>query len=255
LNYFANQIDVLNFGKALAVKIRCKTNQDMLDLYPQITEALKKALVEKREFELMDEISKIPADRGTPRLVQDLMGVLKEIQTQLSSKGYQNSFIFVDELENSISYSIQEDHLHINDDLVQRRRNRSRGTPQSISQLGSLTRLPGIGFILTLRKNDWRLWEGDIKERVNKIENKYIINIEPLSFEDSKEFLTHRLNDEGFKTSNNCAFVHMGFSDDAIEQIWRKGQGNPRAMLKIANTAFRKSVDKKIRLINPDLVE
>jgi hypothetical protein len=47
----------------------------------------------------------------------------------------------------------------------------------------------------------------------------------------------------------------MGFSDEAIELMWKKGQGNPRAMLRFANTAFRKSVDKKMRLIDAILVE
>ena len=83
---------------------------------------MKRALAEKKESESVEIISKILADRGTPRLVQDLMRVLKEIQIKLASNGYQNIFILVDELENSLP-PVEEHQLHLNDDISQRKRN------------------------------------------------------------------------------------------------------------------------------------
>jgi len=63
LNYFANQINNLSYGKGLALKMQCKSNQDMLDFYPKITESLKRILLEKNESELVNEILRILADR------------------------------------------------------------------------------------------------------------------------------------------------------------------------------------------------
>ena len=209
---------------------------------------MKRALAEKKESESVEIISKILADRGTPRLVQDLMRVLKEIQIKLASNGYQNIFILVDEFENSLP-PVEEHQLHLNDDISQRKRNKYMGTPQSIPQLA------GVGFIITLRKYDWNLWQNDIKERVNKIENKYMINMESLSLEDSKQFLTHRLNADEFRISSTKSDIEPSFSDDAIKLIWEKSNGNPRAMLRLANTAFRKSVRKEMKSIEINLVE
>ncbi|MGB6527540.1 MAG: AAA family ATPase [Candidatus Nitrosopolaris sp.] len=106
LNYFANLLNSGEFGRALAVKIRSKSNKDMLDLYPQITEALKRILMERNELELVDTILKILIESGTPRLVQDLIKILKEIEIQLGSRGYRGIFILVDEFENSLQRDI-----------------------------------------------------------------------------------------------------------------------------------------------------
>ncbi len=43
--------------------MQCKSNQDMLDFYPKITESLKRILLEKNESELVNEILRILADR------------------------------------------------------------------------------------------------------------------------------------------------------------------------------------------------
>jgi hypothetical protein len=106
LNYFANLLNSGEFDRALAVKIRSKSNKDMLDLYPQITEALKRILMERNELELVDTILKILIESGTPRLVQDLIKILKEIEIQLGSRGYRGIFILVDEFENSLQRDI-----------------------------------------------------------------------------------------------------------------------------------------------------
>ena len=71
LNYFSNQINTRSFGNSLALKIQCKSNRDVVDLYPQITEDLKRVLTQRKEFELIDSISRVLADSGTPRLVQN----------------------------------------------------------------------------------------------------------------------------------------------------------------------------------------
>jgi hypothetical protein len=65
-------------------------------------------------------------------------------------------FILVDELENSLP-PVQEHQEYLSDDINQRKRVKSMGTPQAISQLGSLTKLSGVGFIITLRRYDWNL--------------------------------------------------------------------------------------------------
>jgi hypothetical protein len=79
--------------------------------------------------------------------------------------------------------------------------------------------------------------------------------MESLSLEDSKQFLMHRLQAEEFRISSNKYDIEPNFNNDAIELIWRKGKGNPRAMLRLANTAFRKSVRKEIKIIEGSLLE
>lgn len=82
-----------------------------------------------------------------------------------------------------------------------------------------------------------------------------MINMESLSLEDSKQFLTHRLNADEFRISSTKSDIEPSFSDDAIKLIWEKSNGNPRAMLRLANTAFRKSVRKEMKSIQINLVE
>lgn len=255
LNYFHNQIITSEFGKALAIKIRCKSNRDMVDLYPQITDDLKRLLKEKNETELIDVISKILTESGTPRLVQDLMKILKEIVLKLNSKGYQNLFILIDEFENSLP-PVPEHRLPLDYDYNIRRMmaGRSMGTPQAISQLGSLTRLSGVGFIMTFRKNDWNMRQKEIKDRVSKIENKHIISLEPLSLQDSECFLIHRLEANDFRTPTTT-FTESKFDNAAIELIWKKSNGNPRSILRLAGTAFRKSIRNSKSLIDISMIE
>jgi energy-coupling factor transporter ATP-binding protein EcfA2 len=229
LNYFANLLNREEFGKALAVTVRSEANKDMVDLYRQVIDTMQRILVEKSELGLADTIKKILDDSRTPRLVQDLVKILKEIEIQVGSKGYRSIFILVDEFENSLL-----------------------GTPfpfipQTISQLGTLTRLSGLGLILTIRKDDWNTWQEKIKERVQKIEKKYVIALERLSIEDSKRFILHRLEAEEFRLPN-YPMATPKFVQDNIELITKSGNGNPRAMLRLANTLFRDSTTKLINL-------
>jgi Cdc6-like AAA superfamily ATPase len=240
LNLFANQLNSGQFGKSLAVRIQSKIYKDVIDLYPQITEALKRILIERNELKLSKVISKVLTESGTPRLVEDFIKIFKQISRELDHKGYQSIFIFIDEFENSLPV-VPEHQMHV----------ASLGVPRAISQLGSLTKLSGVGFILTFRKDDWNKWQEKIKERVNKIEKKYTIAIEPLSLEDSKRFILHRLDAEEFKLPTDHPMAQPEFTQDTIESIWKRVNGNPRAMLRLANTLFRKAIRNETKLIEP----
>ena len=249
LNYHANKINNGNFGKSIALKIRCKSNRDIVDLYPQIIDDLNKVLKIKGEEELLIMVSHIIKDSGTPRLVQDLMKILREIEIQISTRGYKNIFILIDEFENSLQ-PLQDEEEH----PQYERDRRKMGTPQAILQLASLTRVSGIGFFVTFRRTYWRWYQAELKDRISKMENKYVINMESLTLPDSKSFLLYRLETNEFK-SNPASKKEPIFTDESIEYIWKQSEGNPRAMLRLAATAFRKAVRDNMTEIVSGLIE
>ncbi len=247
LHYYANQINTGKFGKALAIKIQCKNNRDIVDLYPQITEGLKYVLQEKNETQLIEIISNILAEAGTPRLVQDLMKILKEIELKLVAEGYNGIFILIDEFENSLpTLHDQSEYLGYSA--------RRTVTPQAISQLDSLTKLSGTGFIIAFRKEDWEVWKGGMKRQVGKIAKKYLVNMEPLTVEDSKIFLSHRLEADEFRSSA-IPIEKPKFADEAVKVICEKGRGNPRQMLRYASAAFRKAIKSDNNTILASLID
>ena len=127
-------------------------------------------------------------------------------------------------------------------------------TPESISQMGSLTKLSGTGFIVTIRKEDYDLWQKDLAAGISKLEDRFTIRLEILSFDDAKSFLLHRLESEEFQISNATTEKPV-LLDRTIRLIWEKGEGNPRAMLRLASSAFRKAVLSELKTVEPVLME
>jgi sugar-specific transcriptional regulator TrmB/Cdc6-like AAA superfamily ATPase len=248
LNYFANEINKNKFGKAIAVRIRCKSNKDLIDLYLQITEGIKEILEEKQEVALLDQVSRFLDEAGSPRLVQDLMRILKELELIFSTKGYGNLFIMIDEFENTLPPA-HKHHLHIG-----HRSSLRVGTPESISQLDSLSKLSGTGFIVTVREEEFEKWQEQLEKRLSKFEKKFIIYMKPLSYEDARAFLIHRLQDKEFRIYGD---KHLwvaeppALSSSDISSIWKKGSGNPRLMLRLASAVFRQLVYHNITKVEP----
>lgn len=113
----------------------------------------------------MDHVSRFLDEAGSPRLVQDLMKILKELELILSTKGYRNLFIMIDEFENTLPPA-HEHHQHVG----YRRSFRRVGTPESISQMDSLSKVSGTGFIVTFREEDFEKWHEQLEKRLSKIE-------------------------------------------------------------------------------------
>lgn len=248
INYFNDQINLGHFGKSLAIKINCKSNRDVIDLYPQIIENIKEILIDKKENNLATTISKILEEEGSPRFIQDLRKILKEIYLNLLNNGYKHFFIFIDDFENSLppllDYTLHESE----------RIKRYIGTPKAILQLASITMLPNIIFIVTLRKEYLDIWIKEMREHISKIESKYLINIKTLSYEDSKKFLHFRLTTTAFKQVNEN-LSQFTFNDDVTRSIFENSNGNPKKMLRQAATIFRKAVLMKKINISSDLIK
>jgi AAA+ ATPase superfamily predicted ATPase len=122
LTYFVQKINDIKstLGKAVAVKLRCRPNRDILYLYPQLIEGLKKALSDREESEInqypeiteklrnifhqefeqesLDIISKISKNEGAPVRIQDLMKILGSIEQLLKSNGFLFESIRVDKV-------------------------------------------------------------------------------------------------------------------------------------------------------------
>jgi hypothetical protein len=76
---------------------------------------------------------------------------LKELELMLSTKGYRNLFKRL-----SLKILFQPVHEH-SQHVVYRRSFRRIGTPESISQMYSLSKVSGTGFIVTFRE-DFEKW-------------------------------------------------------------------------------------------------
>ncbi|HKG88650.1 MAG TPA: AAA family ATPase, partial [Nitrososphaeraceae archaeon] len=266
LTYFAQKVNDLksSFGKAVAVKVRCKPNRDILYLYPQLIEGLKKVLSDREEAEInqypditedlknkfhqqyeqesLNMISKISNNEGTPIRIQDLMKILKSIEQLLKSNGFDAFFIIIDEFENSLPRV--HEHKSYHEGL---RTLVHTLTPSAVSQLYSLLRLSGIGFIVSLRKEDWEVWQNVIESGSG---NQNLINLEPLSLEDSKTFLRNRLEGEEYRAKTSNPLI-LELNDNSIETIWKNAEGNPRQMLQLASIALKKTVKTRSDIIEP----
>jgi hypothetical protein len=280
-NYFANKINSGEYGKALAVRIECKTNKDIIDLYPQLFEGLKRDLNHKEEKELDEQVTKIREEAGSPRFVQDLMNTpvplddvseqvtkileeagsprfvqdlmrtLSQIESLILKKGYNGIFIFIDEFENTLP-PIHEHHEHSDYSFSRRLR---MVTPESIWQMDSLTKLSGIGFIVTLRDEDYESRKDEIHKNITKMDKDLIVNIEELSVEDAKSFLESRLEGNEFCTSSTTNIAKPSISDETYKALWSEAKGNPRALLRITSNIFRKAIHTGRKVIEPGMIK
>lgn len=246
-HYYYNKINEDKNNKSIAIKIQCKHNRDIVDLYPQITEGLKKILFEKGEAELMEKISVVISNYGTPRLIQDLMKLLRELNLHLLENGYKSLYLFIDELENS--FPPNRGSITTNQIDMRKRSN----VPQSILQLASLSMTSGLGFIVTIRYEDWKDWEQEIYDRIRKVEPGYIIKLNPLSFEDTNKFLDHRLSQKEFRLTQDNSKNEFSFEGEVVKSIWVASNGNPRKMLRMAGILFRKAIQKEVFRITSNL--
>ena len=157
LNFHRGNINENQYGKAFAIKIQCRPNRDLLDLYPQISTELTKVAKEKTDERLSSAITEALNEGGTPRVISDLMRILRNIALRISAAGYGPLFILIDEFENSLPMSEQDRRKPL--PFLGRKR---IATPQAINQLDSLTQLSGIGF----KKNiSWQLQVNSRKSR------------------------------------------------------------------------------------------
>jgi nucleoside-triphosphatase THEP1 len=265
LTYFVQKINDIKstLGKAVAVKVRCKPTryfislssvnrwpqkalsdreESEIDQYPGITENLKNIFHQEFEQESLNIISKISKNEGTPVRIQDLMKILGSIEQLLKSNGFDASFIIIDEFEKSLP-RVHEHKSHHESLSTQIH----KVIPSAISQLYSLLRLSGIGFIVSLRKEDWQVWQNVIESRFG---NQNIISLEPLSLENSKTFLRYRLEGEEYKLKTSHPQI-LALNDDSIEAIWKNARRNPRQMLQLASVALKKAVKTKSDIIKP----
>jgi hypothetical protein len=86
-----------------------------------------------------------------------------------------------------------------------------------------------------------------------RIEKRYVINIEHLSYDDSKRFLQDRLFLVEFRTEESSS-IKIEFNDDAIRKIWGTNNGNPRKMLRQAGTAFSKAIRIGVSKIDASII-
>jgi len=237
LNFYCGKINEQKYGKAIAIRIQCRPNRDLLDLYPQITTEIAKVAKEKSDEKLSATITEALTEAGTPRVISDLMKILGSIALRISNSGHGSLFIMIDEFENALPTVVYERRhvLPFEGGRI--------GTPQAISQLDSLTQLSGIGFVVVFRKEVWEQWKGSIESKVNKYEKSLAIKLEDLNLKDTISLIVHRLESPQFR-KQDVGTKSPKFKEELIKTIWARAQGNPRRILRLANRAFRRAVTK-----------
>jgi hypothetical protein len=132
----------------------------------------KEAAKEKMDERLNLVITEALSEAGTPRVISDLMGILRNVSLRISAAGHGPLFILIDEFENSLPTSEHDRKRALR--IIGRRRS---ATPQAINQLDSLTQLSGIGFVVVMRKEYWEDWKKSVENRVNKFEKSLTIEL------------------------------------------------------------------------------
>jgi hypothetical protein len=248
LNFYRGRINEKKYGKVFAIKIQCRPNRDLLDLYPQITTEIAKVAKEKREDRLSAAITEALTEAGTPRVISDLMRILRSIVLRISNSGHGPLFILIDEFENALPTIVYERRqaVRFEQDRI--------GTPQAITQLDSLTQLNGIGFVVVLRKEIWEQWKGSVESKVNKFEKSLTIELADLTLKDATDLISHRLESPQFR-KQTAETEPPRFEEDLIKVIWERAQGNPRNILRLANRVFRRAVTKGATVGSLELLE
>lgn len=246
LNYYQHKINQEEYGKNIALKIQCRPNRDCIDVYPQITNELLNVIKDKNDVELERLVSTIIIESGTPRIIADMMEILRKIAIQISINNYNKMFILIDEFENTFTnvYSRRHDF----EDGINRR------TPSSIIQLDLLTKLSSIGFILNIRNEDWINWQDNIRNRLSKLKNECIVILDRFSLPDTSIFVNHRLNSKLFRKKDS-EYNPPVMSEEVIQYIFKQSEGVPRDILITAEKIFRDAVTNRLQNITLDSVE
>ncbi len=229
LNFHAKCINDKKFGDAIALRLNCKPKSDIIDLYTQISLSISRLTESKI---LRTEIIKTLEIAGTPKNINDLISLLRLLNSSIMELGFQGMFLMIDDFENTLPSEA------------------AQLTPRSILQLTDLSRLENMGIVVAMREKSWDMWNKEIRNRIPRVGRISMIKLGKLGPSETCELLKYRVDEKDIETKIDPPQFDLAVST----KICEKGQGVPRQIISIAREVFRIAVLEH-KKITPALVE
>jgi DNA-binding MarR family transcriptional regulator len=229
LNFHAKIINDKKYGNSVALRLNCKPKSDIIDLYTQVSLSISRLTESKI---LKAEIIKTLEIAGTPKNINDLISLLRSLNSSIMESGFQGMFLLIDDFENTLPAD--------------------SGTlsPRSILQLTELAKLENIGIIVAMREKSWEIWNKEIRNRLPRVGRISVIKLGKLGSKETCDLLEYRVSEKDTETRKEPPHFDLCVS----EKICEKGNGVPRQIISIAREVFRIAILEN-KKITTDLVE
>lgn len=223
MTHFLDKINNGSLPNTAGLFIRCRPNNDFFTIYNEIRVAVEKLPDSPLKMGLISILRK----SDYPLTINQFSDILRNLSQIAYDLGKTTFILFIDEFENLFSSEIE--------------------SQAAAQQLKYLSETPHVGFIVSLRKSDWRD-EPKLRKILSEIPPKFI-SLKKLDVNSIKTILNNRLELLSIDSKPKITFEL-----NTIETIAQKSHGNIRKALTLAREAFRKTVQANETKITTDML-
>lgn len=215
LRYTANTINSEQYGKAVAIYVKCLQDRDLLySLQTSIAQELQnlsKDIYEKVRF-IVEKSEK-------QTTIHEFADSLRTLTVKLSESGYESLFIIIDEFENAIPSDGENKALF-----------------RSFKQLTTLMGTYHISYIVSIRRESFEKQQEEIKKIFTA---EQVLGLNKFTSKEFEMLFNTRLDNKTYHNENKKNEMKIKFSLESIQNITKKSGGNIREGLKMAQMKFR----------------